>query len=245
MSLQTNKFKKKGFIKIKKFFSKKLINKILEEVSNSENTDIYFDRNGNLRRIERLFDKGKNLKFVNKKILNFLNRFLKKKLVIFKDKFNAKPPGGEGFSPHYDGIFYFKNKNNQNKKGWYEYSDYFVNVLVALDDCNKTNGTIELSQIEDFDFQTLYLNTKKNGTPDINTRHLKKLKFKSINLSIGDILIFSNKVPHKSKKNFSKNNRRTLYYTYCNKISKNPYKKYFFDKMKSKNKTSKSLSGQI
>ena len=113
MSLQTNKFKKKGFIKIKKFFSKKLINKILEEVSNSENTDIYFDRNGNLRRIERLFDKGKNLKFVNKKILNFLNRFLKKKLVIFKDKFNAKPPGGEGFSPHYDGIFYFKNKNNQ------------------------------------------------------------------------------------------------------------------------------------
>ena len=63
MSLQTNKFKKKGFIKIKKFFSKKLINKILEEVSNSENTDIYFDRNGNLRRIERLFDKGKNLKF--------------------------------------------------------------------------------------------------------------------------------------------------------------------------------------
>ena len=83
MSLQTNKFKKKGFIKIKKFFSKKLINKILEEVSNSENTDIYFDRNGNLRRIERLFDKGKNLKFVNKKILNFLNRFLKKKISHF------------------------------------------------------------------------------------------------------------------------------------------------------------------
>ena len=52
-----------------------------------------------MRRIERLFDKGKNLKFVNKKILNFLNRFLKK-LVIFKDKFNAKPPGGEGFNFH-------------------------------------------------------------------------------------------------------------------------------------------------
>ena len=83
--------------------------------------------------------------------------------------------------------------------------------MVALDDCNKTNGTIELSQIEDFDFQTLYLNTK-NGTPDINTRHLKKLKFKSINLSIGDILIFQTKFTNQ-KKNFSKNNRRTLYYT--------------------------------
>ena len=88
-------------------------------------------------------------------------------------------------------------------KGWYEYSDYFVNVLVALDDCNKTNGTIELSQIEDFEFSnSIFEHKKKNGTPDINTRHLKKLKFKSINLSIGDILIFFKQSSSQIKKKF-------------------------------------------
>ena len=34
-----------------------------------------------------------------------------KKFTIFKDKYNAKPPKGEGFYAHYDGIFYFKNNN--------------------------------------------------------------------------------------------------------------------------------------
>ena len=38
------------------------------------------------------------------------------KMTIFKDKFNSKPPGGEGFYAHYDGIFLWKNKKNFEKK---------------------------------------------------------------------------------------------------------------------------------
>ena len=46
-------------------------------------------------------------------------------------------------------------------------------------------------------------------------------------------------------KNKSSKSRMTLYYTY-NKLSDGDnYKKYFKDKENSKNKTSKSLSGQI
>ena len=36
--------------------------------------------------------------------------------MIFKDKFNAKPPGGDGFYAHFDGIFNFVNQNNEKKK---------------------------------------------------------------------------------------------------------------------------------
>ena len=43
-------------------------------------------------------------------------------------------------------------------------------------------------------------------------------------LNIGDIVIFSNTCPHRSKKNNSEKNRRVLYYTYT-----------FIDKEKSKN----------
>ena len=72
-----------------------------------------------------------------------------------------------------------------------------------------------------------------------------KLNFKHIDLEVGDIIIFSNKCPHRSKKNKSNKNRKTLYYTYTISKSKNLYKKYFLDKVSSKNKNSKSLTGEI
>ena len=88
--------------------------------------------------MERSFLENKSIINPPKEIFNF-------EFTIFKDKFNAKPPGGEGFFAHYDGVFNFKNENNQNKNGWYEYSDCFVNVLIALDPCNIKNGTIEIA----------------------------------------------------------------------------------------------------
>ena len=56
-----------------------------------------------------------------------------KEYVIFKDKYNAKPPGGEGFYTHYDGVFNWVNSKGDNKNGWYEYANNFVNILVAID----------------------------------------------------------------------------------------------------------------
>ena len=57
---------------------------------------IYYDRIGHIRRIE-LYDKSANLKQLNKKILNLLKKIFKENFYIFKDKYNAKPPNGEGF----------------------------------------------------------------------------------------------------------------------------------------------------
>ena len=30
--------------------------------------------------------------------------------------------------------------------GWYEYSNFFVNVLVAFDECNEQNGALEVAK---------------------------------------------------------------------------------------------------
>ena len=104
------------------------------------------------------------------------------------------------FFAHYDGIFKFKNENNEDRKGWYEYGNFFVNALIALDPCNMENGTIEISNAQKESFDKLLSNTKKNGTPDLLPEIEKKLKFKVINLSYGDVVIFSNTCPHRSKK---------------------------------------------
>ena len=67
------------------------------------------------------------------------------------------------------------------------------------------------------------------------------LSFNLINLNVGDIVIFSNKCPHRSKKNYSNKNRRIIYYTYTLEKNGSKYEEYFRDKEGSKN-DSKSLS---
>lgn len=238
-------YKQNGYFIVKNAIKKNIVSKILKEINFSKNTEIYFDRKNKIRRIEKIYNKGKNLKKINNFFLSYLNKIFLKKFFIFKDKFNAKPPGGEGFYAHYDGIFKFIDKNNKVKNGWYNYGKIFINVLLALDKSNKINGTIELAKYDKNNFSKLFRNTKKDGTPNILKSIEKKKKFKPIELEKGDIVIFSNTCAHRSKKNKSNLNRRSLYYTYSLKKYGFNYNKYFLDKKNSKNFKSKSLSGDI
>ena len=68
--------------------------------------------------------------------------------------------------------------------------------------------------------------------------------YKSILLNCGDLLIFKNTYSHRSKKNNSSQNRRTLYYTYTPLKYGSNYKEYFDDKEESRNKTGKYLSAK-
>ena len=235
-------FNKKGYFVQRNIFSNEFIDNLIDEINKIENANFYYDSHKKLRRIEKLYDKGKYLKDLNNLILTKLLDIFDKEFLIFKDKFNAKPPGGNGFFPHFDGIFEFKDQSDKIRKGWYEYGNFFVNVLVALDDCNEKNGTIEIAnRFKKNDFEYLIEFTRKNGTPELNTISVKKCKFEKIVLKKGDIVLFSNICPHKSEKNISSEDRRTLYYTYLSKNFGHQYEKYFHDKELSKNKTSKSL----
>ena len=235
-------FNKKGYFVQRNIFSNEFIDNLIDEINKIENANFYYDSHKKLRRIEKLYDKGKYLKDLNNLILTKLLDIFDKEFLIFKDKFNEKTPGGNGFFPHFDGIFEFKDQSDKIRKGWYEYGNFFVNVLVALDDCNEKNGTIEIAnRFKKNDFEYLIEFTKKNGTPELNTISVKKCKFEKIVLKKGDIVLFSNICPHKSEKNISNEDRRTLYYTYLSKNFGHQYEKYFHDKELSKNKTSKSL----
>jgi hypothetical protein len=248
MSYRNNflkQYNKNGYFIVQKFLNKKFCKQAFNEILKSKGSIKYYDTLGNPRRIEKIYNKGKKLKILNDKILIFLFNELKLKFTIFKDKFNLKPPNGEGFYAHYDGVFMFNKKDKKNLKGWYEYADEFLNVLVAFDKCNSKNGTIELAKSDDIPFIKLIKNTNQNGTPIIKTSYEKKLSFKKINLDIGDMVVFKNTCPHRSGKNYSNSSRSILYYTYNEKKKGNFYKKYFLDKKNSTNKTKKSLSGSI
>ena len=92
-----NIFKEKGYFVIKNVITNDFVNKILSEIEIIKDADFYYDENDKLRRIERLYNKGENLKKLNKIIIDNLYDIFNDNYLIFKDKFNAKPPGGKGF----------------------------------------------------------------------------------------------------------------------------------------------------
>ena len=231
------KFDKNGYFICKNFFQKDFIVKLIEEIENSNNTVKYFDKLNNLRRIEKLYNKGNQLTNLNQDILNLLENVFGERFLIFKDKFNAKPPGGDGFFAHYDGVFHFIDPDNKKRRGWYEYGDFFVNALVALDKCDKENGALELAKFHKGTFDELLNNTKKDGTPALTKDKESSISFDLINLDVGDMVIFSNTCPHRSKQNDSQKSRRILYYTYSLAKNGSKYEIYFDDKAKSKNKS--------
>ncbi len=239
MKLDNKNFRKKysidGYFVCENFFSKKFISELIYEIENSKDIIKYYDKNKNLRRIEKLYDKGNNLNKLNSEILKLLRKIFQKDFLIFKDKFNAKPPGGDGFFAHYDGVFHFTDQKNIKRNGWYEYGDYFINVLIALDKCNEENGALQLARAHKGSFNELLKNTKNDGTPALAKEIEDNTIFNLINLNVGDIVVFSNTCPHRSKKNDTKYNRRVLYYTYSLSRYGSKYIEYFKDKEKSKN----------
>lgn len=78
-------FEEKGFCVISDFLSKKEVDEINKEITQVKNADIYYDSNGKLRRVERLYDKGKYLKIANKRCIKLLEKKLNQKISIFKD----------------------------------------------------------------------------------------------------------------------------------------------------------------
>lgn len=238
-------YEKKGYFVVKDFFKPDHLKKISNSLLNYKKLkcEFYFDRKGKIRRLEKFYNKTTLLDLLNKKTTNLLGDIFSRKFIIFKDKYNLKPPKGEGFSAHYDGIFHFFN-GKKKYNGWYKYSKEFVNVLIPFDKCNKKNGTIQLSKEHKLPFKQLLKKTQNDGTPNIKKSIETKLKFQHINLNIGDLCIFSNRCPHRSDINKSNKDRRILYYTYNLRKDGNNYYKYFLDKKRSKSKF-KSLKGKI
>jgi len=230
-----------GYFIVKDFLSKDIVLKLIDEIYKANDIEKYFDNTNKLRRIEKFYNKGENLINLNNKILILLKEIFETKFTIFKDKFNSKPPGGEGFFAHYDGIFKFIDSDHNVKNGWYEYGDFFLNALLAIDKCNEINGSIELAKMHKGSFYELYEKTKKNGTPALLEEVEAKTSFHLIDLDVGDLIIFSNTCPHKSKKNNSEIDRRLIYYTYTLSKNGSKYYEYFNDKKKSKG-LSKALS---
>lgn len=239
-------FSNKGFVGLDRYFLENEVNEIkkaVAEVKSIDGVDLYLDRSNLMRRMENFIFKNNLLVKVNSQIVDLLSKLTSKDQNLFKDKVNFKPPNGEGFNAHYDGIFQFKTKEGILKNGWYEYASEFNTVLICLDDFTTENGTLEISMSHPGNFNSLLRNTKGNGSPDLKDNLVKDLNFYPVLAKAGSLIIFKHNCPHRSFPNFTSNDRSSLYLTYNNSKDGNFYEEYFQDKKNSTN-TNKALLGE-
>lgn len=230
-------YDKYGYFKINNFLSKDELSKIIHDLNNLDDKVIrYFDNENKLRRIEKIGHR-EEFSLLNTKILGPLEQIFLTKMILFKDKYNVKPPLGEGFVAHYDSVFAWEDNNGNKKRGWYEYCEDFYNVLIAIDECNSENGAIEIANKDekDLSYDEIFKRTHQDASGGLTSEIENSINFDLINLKPGDIVIFSDKCPHRSKKNYSlTNSRRILYFTYNKQSDGDHYAKYFYDKDTSK-----------
>ena len=219
-----SEYNKKGYIKIKNFFTKKDYEIILKETIKIQKLKpkigkemIYYENN-QLNRTENFLKYNKTLRMLFKnKIDRFLEKLLTKKVIIFKDKINWKLPGSIGFEPHQD---------SQVWKRLYKDIDRFFSVLVSVDKSNIKNGCLE---VVPFKHNEGLFGDHKSAIPK---EICKKFKWIKIPTNPRDILIFDSFTPHKSKKNTSNKMRRIMYLTYNFKKDGDLKEEYFLDKRK-------------
>ena len=225
-------YKKNGFL-IKKFFyteSEVLqIKKWLDEYQQKTIYDWHGKENAYyetslldkktriLSRIEKFTDFHLGLKNIaqSKRLLEILEDLVGEECILFKEKINFKQSGGNGFRTHQDIV-----------SRWDDFASYFMNIFVTIDKCTIENGCLEIAK----GFTKKELITNYDTPIDENLE--KEMNFIPCLTFPGDVIFFDCFIPHRSKANFSMNQRRNMYLTYNKKSEGDKRMNYYTRKEK-------------
>lgn len=125
---------------------------------------------------------------------------IEKDVLLFKEKINYKFPNSEGYAAHQDAPAYRQVKD-------------VTTCILPIDDANVDSGCIEFVPGS---HKYGLLPTLPDGTlnESLARQIIPDFEWKPLEVSKGDLVIFSSYTVHKSEKNTSRSPRRQLYITY-------------------------------
>jgi hypothetical protein len=141
-----------------------------------------------------------------------VGQLLGEEAVLFKEKINFKMPGGDGFKPHQD-----------SQAGWDKYADFFISVLLSIDEATAENGCIEI--VGGHHKRGLF----RSWQP-LTEKDMAGMKFVPCPTRPGDIVFFDCYAPHQSAPNLSDKIRRIYYATYNRRSAGDHMARYYADK---------------
>lgn len=142
-----------------------------------------------------------------------VSELLREPAVLFKDKINFKLPGGDGFKEHQD-----------VQAGWNEFAPLHVTVMLAIDETNEENGSLEMiAGMHDKGV----LGEMWSPLTDEDTAHTD---YVAVHCRPGDAVFFDSYAPHRSGPNRTDKARRVLYITYNRRSEGDSRAQYYADK---------------
>jgi 2-aminoethylphosphonate dioxygenase len=143
-----------------------------------------------------------------------VGQLLGEEAMLFKEKVNFKMPGGDGFKPHQD-----------SQAGWDAYVDFFISVLVSIDEATVENGCLQICA-----------GHHKRGLfqswEPLTEKDMEGMEFKHLLTKPGDLVFFDCYAPHASEPNMTDKMRRLYYATYNKKSAGDRMAQYYADKHK-------------
>ncbi|MBL6935355.1 MAG: phytanoyl-CoA dioxygenase family protein [Alphaproteobacteria bacterium] len=143
-----------------------------------------------------------------------VGQLLGEKAALFKEKINFKYPGADGFKPHQD-----------SQAGWWDYADYFITVMVCVDEATEENGCLQL--VAGHHQKGLI----REWEP-LNEEDTGKMDFIMALTKPGDVAYFDSYAPHGSEPNMSDTMRRLYFATYSRLSDGDFLDQYYADKRK-------------
>ena len=192
-----------------------------------------FDNDEKVCRYEYLNGYSQPIKtLIVPKLQQLIHQLTDTDFVLFKDKCNAKNPGGGAFEPHQDIIAYDQFK-----------PAYHVTAAIFLDDATLENGCLYFPENYQQDLANLetrrvptpvgdlpVLQSYEGGTTHGNIRQeiCDQMNWIPVTAKAGDVVLFDSYVPHYSKKNESQLTRRAMFFTF-NPLSDGDFYEAYYD----------------
>ena len=145
-----------------------------------------------------------------RKVIDIVSALMGEPAVLYKERINFKPPGGGPHSAHQDGVAYESSHLKQFKLG-----TSYISMLLSIDPATVDNGCIQVAK--NWQLEDLTILPMENTDPDhlnfskISDEVEGNLEWESIETKPGDVIFFSERLPHRSEPNRSSASRRILY----------------------------------
>ena len=229
---QTTEFENKGFIVLKGFFGKPVMDRVsawLDELRDKQPAEDqeakYYEKStitgeSILVRIENVLG-DHNPEFtgllVSPEAIDCLTQLFGEPPVLFKEKINYKLPGCRPDKLHQD-----------QAAGWNAYSDCFITMAIVVDENRKDNAALSFLKSGNYQRKLMmeeWQPLTKDGPP-----YSPEDEYVLLEADPGDVVFFDAYVPHGSPANTSDRSRRNIFLTFNRQSDGDMRARYYRDK---------------
>ena len=229
---QTTEFENKGFIVLKGFFGKPVMDRVsawLDELRDKQPAEDqeakYYEKStitgeSILVRIENVLG-DHNPEFtrllVSPEAIDCLTQLFGEPPVLFKEKINYKLPGCRPDKLHQD-----------QAAGWNAYSDCFITMAIVVDENRKDNAA--LSFLKSGNYQRKLMMEEWQPLTKDDPPYSPEDEYVLLEADPGDVVFFDAYVPHGSPANTSDRSRRNIFLTFNGQSDGDMRARYYRDK---------------